>query len=132
MQFRLWVPFVAVFAIAFGLASAPARAAADVGIQPDELHRIELLIAMVEHSTDRRFIRNGTSYDASTAARFLRLKWAHDRDRVHSAEDFVREIGSRSGTTGNHYRVRNPDGSEEDSAVFLTRLLATRSPIASK
>lgn len=132
MHLRLLALFLVVFAIGFGLRSAPANAAPESGIQPAELQRIELLLRFVEQSTDRTFIRNGTSYDAATAARFLRLKWDHDRDRVRTAEDFVREIGSQSGTTGSHYRVRTVDGSEEDSAVFLTRLLATQAQIASK
>jgi hypothetical protein len=132
MHLRLLVLFLVVFTIGFGLRSAPAQAAPESGIQPAELQRIELLLKYVEQSTDRTFIRNGTSYNAATAARFLRLKWDHDRDRVRTAEDFVREIGTRSGTTGSHYRVRTADGSEEDSAVFLTRLLATQSRIASQ
>ncbi len=124
------VVVVVVFTLGFVLRSAPAAAAPEAGIPPAELSRIEHLIQVVEHSTDRSFIRNGTSYNAATAARFLRLKWNHDRDRVHTAEDFVREIGSQSGTTGSHYRVRNADGSEEDSAVFLNRLLVTEARIA--
>jgi hypothetical protein len=102
---------------------APARAAAPAGLAPAELARIERLIDVVAHSTDRRFIRNGSDYDAATAARFLRLKWAHSPERVHSAEDFIREIGTRSGTSGHPYRVRGPDGSVEDGATFLTRAL---------
>jgi hypothetical protein len=132
MHLRLLAVFLVVLAVGAGLRSAPADAAPESGIQPPELQRIELLLNFVEQSTDRTFIRNGTSYDAATAARFLRLKWDHDRDRVRTAEDFVREIGSQSGTTGSRYRVRTADGSEEDSAVFLTRLLATQSRIASK
>jgi hypothetical protein len=132
MQLRLLGLVAVVFALGFALRSAPAAAAPEAGIEPAELSRIEQLIQVVEQSTDRSFIRNGTSYNAATAARFLRLKWDHDRDRVHTAEDFVREIGSQSGTTGSRYRIRNADGSEEDSAVFLTRVLATRSRSASK
>lgn len=119
-----------VFALAGLALGAPARAAAPAGVAPPEVARIERLIDVVAHSTDRRFIRNGTDYDAATAARFLRLKWQAFSERVHTAEDFIREIGSQSGTSGARYRVRATDGSEEDSATFLTRLLtqAARSP----
>ena len=58
------------------------------------------------------------------AARFLRAKWAYARERIRTAEDFVREIGTRSSTTGSRYRVRGPDGREEDGAAFLARQLA--------
>ena len=71
-----------------------------------------------------RSIRNGVDYDASTAARFLRAKWAYARDRIRTAEDFVRDIGTQSSTTGTRYRVRGPDGREEDGAAFLSRQLA--------
>jgi len=86
---------------------------------------IERLIDAVAKATDRRFIRNGTEYDASTAARFLRAKWSYARNRIHTAEDFVHEIGTRSSTTGTRYRVRSPDGQEEDGASFLLRALSS-------
>jgi hypothetical protein len=118
-----------IFLALAGLApGVPARAAVPAGVEPSELARIERLIGVVAQSADRRFIRNGTDYDAATAARFLRLKWQTFPQRVHTAEDFIREIGSQSGTSGSRYRVRAPDGSEEDSATFLTRLLTQGAP----
>ncbi len=131
MQSRLSALLPAVFAIALAW-SLPSTAAPQTGIEPAELRRIELLIEVVARSTDHSFIRNGTSYDAATAARFLRLKWDYAHDRVHSAEDFIREIASQSGTTGSPYRVRSADGREEDSAAFLNRVLAGESRIATK
>ena len=62
--------------------------------------------------------------DAATAARFLRAKWAYAGARIRTAEDFVREIGTQSSASGVRYRVRGPDGHEEDGASFLTRALA--------
>ena len=122
---RKFVPAaLLVFFSLAGLAlGAPAQAAVPAGVEPPELARIERLIDVVAHCTDRRFIRNGADYDAATAARFLRLKWQAFPERVHTAEDFIREIASQSGTSGSRYRVRAADGSEEDSATFLTRLL---------
>ncbi len=112
-------------AAALALATQVARAAVpDAGSAPAETLRIERLIDVVAHSTDSKFIRNGTEYDADTAARFLRAKWSYLRNRIRTAEDFVREIGTRSSTTGTPYRVRGPDGREEDGAAFLIRALA--------
>lgn len=82
------------------------------------------MITAVAQATDRRFIRNGRAYDAATAAGFLRAKWESAGDRIRTAEDFVREIRTRSSTTGAPYRVRGPDGREEDAASFLIRALA--------
>ena len=106
-----------------GLAVGATAHAAPTAVAPDELTRIERLIDVVGRSTDHRFVRNGTDYDAATAARFLRLKWQAFAQRVHTAEDFIREIATRSGTSGSAYRVRAADGTEEDSATFLTRFL---------
>jgi len=114
-------------AAALALASPHAIAGGTTDATRPDARRIERLISAVERSTDHRFIRNGVDYDASTAARFLRAKWAYVGDRVRTAEDFIREVGTRSGTSGNRYRVRGPDGQEEDGAAFLNRQLAERS-----
>ena len=97
----------------------------DAGTLPGEVLRIERLIGAVANATDRRFIRNGTEYDAGTAAHFLQAKWSYARDRIHTAEDFVREVGTQSSTTGTRYRVRGSDGREEDGATFLIRALSS-------
>ena len=109
---------------AMALAAPYARAAGTADAASVEVRRIERLIDAVERSTDHRFIRNGVDYDAGSAARFLRAKWAYARERIRTAEDFVRDIGTRSSTTGSRYRVRGPDGREEDGAAFLARQLA--------
>ena len=124
MRFGRWSLFLAA---ALALAAPHAIAAGTPDATPPEARRIERLISAVERSTDHRFIRNGVDYDASTAARFLRAKWAYVGDRVRTAEDFIREVGTQSGTTGNRYRVRGPDGHEEDGAAFLNRQLSERS-----
>ncbi len=122
MRFGTWVLFIGAAALA--LTTQFARAAgSDPGCAPAEALRIERLIDVVAHATTSKFIRNGTEYNADIAARFLRAKWSYEGERIRTAEDFVREIGTRSSTTGTPYRVRGPDGREEDGAVFLTRAL---------
>ena len=123
MRFGTWALFIGAAALA--LATQIARAAGpDPGAAPGEALRIERLIDAVAHATSSKFIRNGTEYDADTAARFLRAKWSYAGERIRTAEDFVREIGTQSSTTGTRYRVRGPDGREEDGAAFLIRALA--------
>jgi hypothetical protein len=114
----------AVLALGFALRSGAGLASPAPTLPPAERAKIERMIEIVGQSTDHRFIRNGTSYDAGIAARFLRAKWEHFSDRVRCAEDFVREIGSRSGDNGPPYRVVKADGTEETGVVFLSRLLA--------
>jgi hypothetical protein len=124
MRFGTWTLLLGALALIFARQAAWA-ATPDPGPPPRELLRIERLIDVVAKATDRRFIRNGTEYDAATAARFLRAKWHFVGGRIHTAEDFVREVGTQSSTTGTPYRVRGPDGREEDGASFLSRALAS-------
>ena len=96
----------------------------DRGISPAEHAKIEQLITIVEHLTSAHFVRNGRAYGASTAARFLRDKWK-DRERsVHSAEDFINNVATRSSTTGLPYRIRFDDGREMTTAEFFRAELA--------
>ena len=123
MRFGRWTLLLGA-ALALLAARAALAETGGGGIAPGEARRIEQLIDGVARATDCRFIRNGTDYDAATAARFLRAKWEYAGGRIHTAEDFVREIGTRSSSTGAPYRVRGPDGREEDGASFLNRELA--------
>jgi len=107
-----------------GVMQTRAEAAANT-LPPPEQQRIEAVIAAVEKAGELKFVRLGTVYDAATAARFLRAKWQFNSASVTSADDFIRKIGTRSGDSGPPYRVRRPDGSEEDSEQFLYRLLAS-------
>ena len=123
MRFGRWALLLGAAAALLAARAAFAEAP-EVGIAPAEARRIERLIDTVARSTDRRFVRNGADYDAGTAASFLRAKWEYASGRIHTAEDFVREIGTQSSSTGTRYRVRGPDGREEDGASFLNRELA--------
>jgi hypothetical protein len=88
-----------------------------------ERDAIERMIAAVESLTDATFVRNGRSYSAAAAARFLRGKWNANEDAVRSAEDFIEKVGSFSSTTGTVYLIRFADGREIPSAQFFQALL---------
>ncbi len=100
------------------LAAAPAP-----GLPESERRIIERLIAAVEQLPDAAFIRNGRSYDAAVAVRFLRGKWRARKLKVRSAEDFIEQVASRSSTTGRTYRIRFADGRETELAQFFHTLL---------
>jgi hypothetical protein len=121
---RLLLGLVLACAIGAAVVPRPARAAVDVASAATERDRIERLLTLIEQATDVSYVRNGTAYDAATAVRFLRAKWDFARAKVRTAEDFIREVATQSGTTGAPYRIRYHDGREEDSAAFLHRLLA--------
>ena len=87
---------------------------------PDtEKQKIEALFKQVGDLKDAKFIRNGWSYDPSTAVRFLRGKWNANSSEVKSARDFIDKVASVSGTSGKPYLIRFNDGKEIPSREFL-------------
>jgi hypothetical protein len=84
-----------------------------------EKEKIEALINLVSQLKTAKFVRNGWTYSADTAATFLRLKWQANDAIVKSARDFIDRIGSVSGTSGRPYLVRLKDGTEVNSREFL-------------
>jgi hypothetical protein len=84
-----------------------------------ERQRIEALIKHVAESKDVTFVRNGTTYGAATAARFLRLKWRANESEIRTALDFIDKVATMSGTSGEPYLIRFSDGSEMKSNDFL-------------
>jgi len=88
-----------------------------------EKEKIESLIRLVSQSKTAKFVRNGWTYSADSAATFLRLKWQANNAEVKTARDFIDRIGSASGTSGKAYLVRLEDGTEISSREFLMREL---------
>jgi hypothetical protein len=84
-----------------------------------EKEKIESLIKHVAELKDAEFVRNGTAYNADTAATFLRRKWESKTSDVQSARDFIDKVGSFSGTSGKPYLIRFKDGTEIQSQDFL-------------
>lgn len=84
-----------------------------------ERQKIEALIKYVGDLKDTKFIRNGSSYDVSTAVRFLRGKWEANDAVVKTARDFIDKVASLSGTSGKPYLIRSKDGKEIPSREFL-------------
>ena len=90
---------------------------------PAEKAKIEALIANVEALADAKFVRNGTTYDAKTAAKFLRGKWSSNSGQIATATDFIAKAGTGSSTSGKPYLIRQKDGTETQCAEYLTAQL---------
>ena len=86
---------------------------------PSEKHKIEQLIQRVENLKDAKFVRNGTEYDAKTAAKFLKGKWDANSSKIQTAGDFITIAATKSTTSGKPYVIRYADGREVSSAEFL-------------
>ncbi|MBI5256369.1 MAG: DUF5329 family protein [Burkholderiales bacterium] len=86
---------------------------------PDEMLRIERLLAMLGARRDMRMVRNGRDYDAETAVTFLRRKLESMGDDVKTAEEFIDRIATRSSMSGQLYALRLADGREIPAGSFL-------------
>lgn len=80
---------------------------------------IETLIQRVANNKSMKFMRNGEEHDAAEAARHLRAKYDHFKDKIVTAEDFIRLCGTRSEVTKEPYKVRTADKRVRNSSDFL-------------
>ncbi|CAN7639317.1 MULTISPECIES: DUF5329 family protein [unclassified Variovorax] len=103
-------------AMAFGLcAASPAHATPSAS----EQRVIETLIQRVASQKSMKFMRNGEEHDATEAAQHLRAKYDHFKDKIVTAEDFIRLCGTRSEVTKVPYKVRTADKRTRNSSDFL-------------
>jgi hypothetical protein len=84
-----------------------------------EKQKIEALVKHVEEMKDASFVRNGTKYDAKTAATFLRRKWKSNESAIKTARDFIEKVASVSSTSGKPYMIRRKNGKETKSGDYL-------------
>jgi len=93
-----------------------------------EKQKIEALIKQVGDLKDAKFIRNGSTYEVSSAVRLLRGKWDSNAAEVKSARDFIDKVASMSGTSGKPYLIRFKDGREIESREYLLSELQKLEP----
>ena len=93
-----------------------------------EKQKIETLIKQVANLKDAKFVRNGSAYNADSAAVFLRRKWQANESEVKTAQDFIDKVASFSATSGKPYLIRFKDGSESQSRDFLLAQLKKLDP----
>lgn len=96
------------------LALAPAAFANEPAAQRE----IDYLISEVEHSR-AVFVRNGSEHAPADAASHLRMKLRRAGDRVHTAEEFIEGVASKSSLTGRPYLMRTADGKTEPTCTWL-------------
>lgn len=89
-----------------------------------EKEKIEALILHVEGLKDASFVRNGRSYDAKSAGKFLRSKWNANTKEIKSAADFIGKAASVSSTSNKPYLIRFKDGKEVKCGEYLQAELA--------
>ena len=103
--------------LAVALANGPGVSGAAPNVR--ETARIEALIAHVAKQSGVRFVRNGTPYDAASAADHLRMKFDAAGDRIATAAEFIDRLASRSSMSGEPYSVRLASGQDLPARVWL-------------
>jgi hypothetical protein len=78
--------------------------------QITEKEKIEALISSIEDLKNAKFYRNGALYDATTAAKHLRMKYSKAGNKIKTASDFIEKIASKSSMTGQAYKIVFSDG----------------------
>jgi Family of unknown function (DUF5329) len=108
---------ILIFAFALGISDLSFVQAQN--LSNSEKQKIEALIKQVANLKDAKFVRNGSTYNADSAATFLRRKWGANESEVKTARDFIDKVASFSGTSGKPYLIRFKDGGEIKSRDFL-------------
>jgi Family of unknown function (DUF5329) len=89
----------------------------------DEQKVIDTLIARVSKMNSIRFMRNGTEHTGADAAQHLQSKFDHFKDRIVTAEDFIKLCATRSEMTGERYQVKDAKGALHNSDEFMKQEL---------
>ncbi len=111
--------FKLILIFAFTLASGGLSFVQAQTLPNSEKQKIEALIKQIANLKDAKFVRNGSAYNANSAAVFLRRKWEANESEVKTALDFIDKVASFSGTSGKPYLIRFKDGGEIKSRDFL-------------
>lgn len=88
-----------------------------------EAQKVERLINYVRGLEGATFIRNGTEHNCQEAAGHLQAKWEKHKDKVGSAKDFITELASASGMTGETYKIKFADGTIVETKEVLMKEL---------
>ena len=120
--------FKLILIFAFALASGGLSFVQAQTLANSEKQKIEALIKQVANLKDAKFVRNGSTYNADSAAVFLRRKWEANESEVKTARDFIDKVASFSGTSGKPYLIRFKDGGEIKSRDFLLAQLKKLDP----
>ena len=85
-------------------------------------HEITRLITKVKQS-ECTFIRNGKSYSADKAAKFLRFKFKRAKDDIFTSEDFISQLATKSSTSNKPYKIQCEGKKVNTGAQWLQRQL---------
>jgi hypothetical protein len=99
------------------LAAAPAHAAE---LSSSAKAEIDALLNRLGTS-NCQFYRNGSWHSGSEARDHLQMKLEYlvEKGLITDSEEFIKEAGTKSSISGQPYKVRCPNQTEQPSAVWL-------------
>jgi hypothetical protein len=98
------------------LAAAPLQAA---GLSAQDKNTINTLLDRLSKDKRLHFVRLDKTYDAATAATYLRFKWHQNESKVHNVQDFI-NLSATGGKNGEvTYYVQYPDGKRRPARDVL-------------
>jgi hypothetical protein len=87
-----------------------------------ETEKVELLIERVRAS-GHTFVRNDKEHSSKDAAEHLTMKFEAAGDRIKTAQEFIKDVASRSSLSGKPYFLRTADGTEHLTRDWLSAQL---------
>jgi uncharacterized protein YacL (UPF0231 family) len=75
-----------------------------------EAQKVERLLQYIRTLEGATFIRNGMEHTCQEAADHLQAKWEKHMSKISTAEEFVLNLASASGLSGEEYKIRFQDG----------------------
>ncbi|MEJ8802838.1 DUF5329 family protein [Pontibacter sp. H249] len=88
-----------------------------------EVEKVDRLIEFVRSLKGATFIRNGSEHSCQQAADHLQSKWEKHKNKIASAKEFIEELASKSGMSGEPYKIRFSNGSEQTTSFVLNQEL---------
>ncbi len=84
----------------------------------DTQQEINHLLEFVSNTTCQ-YERNGTFYDGVRAEQHIKKKYEYFKDRIHSAEDFIKYSATKSTLSGKQYKIHCADMAVQNSSDWL-------------
>ncbi|GAB3201673.1 hypothetical protein ABID22_001414 [Pontibacter aydingkolensis] len=88
-----------------------------------EVEKVDRLIQFVRGLEGATFIRNGSEHTCKQAADHLQAKWLKHKDKISSAREFIELLASKSGFSGEPYKIRFKDGTVQTTGFVLSQEL---------
>lgn len=88
----------------------------------DTQQEINHLLEFVSNTTCQ-YERNGTVYDGARAEQHIKKKYEYFKDKINSAEDFIKYSATKSTMSGKQYKIHCANMAIQNSSDWLLKEL---------